>query len=53
MLKVIGFDSREFKRDVIKKDGTKGKFRSALGIGVRVNDYEKFDKDYKKTTKNI
>jgi len=53
MLKVIGFDSREFKRDVIKKDGTKGKFRSALGVGVRVDNYEQFDKNYKENLKKI
>ena len=53
MLKVIGFDSREFKRDVIKKDGTQGKFRSALGIGIRVDNYESFDKIYQKKLKEI
>lgn len=53
MLRVIGFDSREFKRDVIKKDGTEGKFRSALGAGIRVNDYEKFDDTYKKNLQSI
>lgn len=53
MFKVIGFDSREFSREVKKKDGTQGKFRSALGVGIRVDNYEKFDEEYKKKLQKI
>lgn len=53
MLKVIGFDSREFKRKVMKKDGTEGIFRSVLGIGIRVDDYSQFEKEYQNNLSEI
>jgi len=53
MLKVIGFDSREFKREVIKSDGSRGKFRSAVGFGIRVDDYDLFDKKYKEILEKV
>jgi hypothetical protein len=46
MLDVIGFDSRSFIRKVRKKDNSKGKFESVLGVGVRANDYVAFDEEY-------
>lgn len=49
MLDVIGIDSRMFTRTTKKRDGTKGEFFSVIGIGIRVRDYDKFDKEYEKS----
>lgn len=46
MLDVVGIDSRLFFREAIKKDGSRGTFKSVLGISVRVKDYESFEKSY-------
>ncbi len=51
MLKVVGFDSRIFKRNSIKRDGGKGSFKSVVGFGIRVEDYELFDKKYQEILK--
>lgn len=42
----IGIDSRIFRRESTKKDGTKGLFESVLGIAVRVSNYNAFKKNY-------
>ncbi len=44
----IGFDSRMFTRNVIKKDKTEGFFESVLGAGIRADDIDDFDKHYSK-----
>ncbi len=46
MLSVVGIDSRILVRNPIKKDGTRGEFISVIGMAVRVQDYESFDKQY-------
>lgn len=53
MLDVVGFDSRAFKRKVIKRDGSVGEFESVLGVGVRVRDYEEFDKKYEEVLDRV
>jgi len=52
MLGVIGIDSRMFRRNTTKKDGSPGEFISVVGMGVRVKDYEKFDQEYEKAMEN-
>ncbi|MBU4266453.1 MAG: hypothetical protein L6243_01765 [Candidatus Altiarchaeales archaeon] len=49
----IGIDSREFRRDVIKKDSTSGHFKSALGIAVEVWNYGSFRLKYIEVIKSI
>lgn len=46
MVSFIGFDSREFLRKTIKKDGSEGKFESVLGIGIKVDNILNFDESY-------
>jgi len=46
MSNVIGIDSRVFLRDVVKKDGTEGHFRSVLGIAIKVKKYQVFQRKY-------
>ena len=46
MLGVVGIDSRMFSRVTAKRDGSVGEFISVIGIGVRVEDYDQFDRDY-------
>ncbi len=46
VMSVVGVDSRDFFRESRKSDGSKGYFRSVLGIAVKVMDYSRFDKYY-------
>jgi hypothetical protein len=41
MSSIIGIDSRIFERTTVKKDGTKGTFKSVIGIAVKVRDFQK------------
>lgn len=47
MQSIIGIDSRIFLRDVIKRNGVTGHFESVLGVAVKVNDYDSFNKNYR------
>ncbi len=53
MLDVIGFDSRIFIRESKKRNGKTGRFESVLGVGIRVQDYDKFDKKYQEIFQEI
>ena len=53
MLDVIGIDSRRFIRKVIKKDGSEGSFESVLGIGIRVNNYDNYDRKYEEVLEEV
>jgi len=51
MVSIIGIDSRIFIREVIKKNGEEGHFKSVLGVAVKVKDYLEFDKQYTQAMK--
>ena len=51
MASIIGIDSRIFKRDVTKRDGTPGHFVSVLGVAVKVGDYWEYSEMYQEAMK--
>lgn len=52
MTSYVGIDSRLFLRDVTKRDGTPGHFKSVIGAAITTRDFDKFDKAYESAIKD-
>ena len=48
---IIGIDTHFLKKEWVTKDGDKKSFKSLVGVGVAVRDYDVFMKAYSKAMK--
>lgn len=51
MVSIVGIDSRDFRRNSLKRDGSTGYFESVIGVAVKVKDYDLFSIQYQTAMK--